>query len=68
MSDARLVGATSVIRRARNGATAAGPWIRALLERRPARVVTVANRQQDRPHRLGRPGARRRLSARRPVA
>jgi len=37
-----VVGATSVIRRARNGATAAGPWIRALLERRPARVVTVA--------------------------
>ena len=37
-----VVGATSVIRRARNGAMAAGPWIRALLERRPARVVTVA--------------------------
>jgi len=39
---AKAVGATSVIRRARNGAMAAGPWIRSLLERRPARVVTVA--------------------------
>jgi transposase len=37
-----VVGATSVIRRARTGAMAAGPWIRSLLERRPARVVTVA--------------------------
>ena len=37
-----VVGATSVIRRARTGAMAAGPWIRTLLERRPARVVTVA--------------------------
>ena len=37
-----VVGATSVIRRARTGAVGAAPWIRALLERRPARVVTVA--------------------------
>ena len=37
-----VVGATSVIRRARTGTLAAAPWIRALLERRPARVVTVA--------------------------
>lgn len=37
-----VVGATSVIRRARTGAMAAGGWIRSLLERRPARVVTVA--------------------------
>jgi transposase len=36
------VGATSVIRRARTGSLAAAPWIRSLLERRPARVVTVA--------------------------
>ena len=35
-----VVGATSVIRRARTGPPAA--WIRSLLERRPARVVTVA--------------------------
>ena len=34
-----VVGATSVIRRARTGAA---PWIRSRLERRPARVVTVA--------------------------
>jgi transposase len=34
-----VVGATSVIRRARTGAA---PWIRSLLERRPARVVTIA--------------------------
>jgi transposase len=37
-----VVGATSVIRRARTGSLAAAPWIRSLLERRPARVVTVA--------------------------
>jgi transposase len=37
-----VVGATSVIRRARTGNLAAAPWIRSLLERRPARVVTVA--------------------------
>ena len=37
-----VVGATSVIRRARTGTLAAAPWIRSLLERRPARVVTVA--------------------------
>ncbi len=36
-----VVGATSVIRRARTGPPAAA-WIRSLLERRPARVVTVA--------------------------
>ena len=33
---------TSVIRRARTGSLATAPWILALLERRPARVVTVA--------------------------
>ena len=37
-----VVGATSVIRRARTGTTGAAPWVRSLLERRPARVVTVA--------------------------
>ncbi len=37
-----VVGATSVIRRAKADALAAGPWVRSLLERRPARVVTVA--------------------------
>ena len=37
-----VVGATSVIRRARNSASASASWIQALLERRPARVVTVA--------------------------
>lgn len=37
-----VVGATSVIRRAKAGELAAAPWIRSLLERRPARVVTVA--------------------------
>ena len=37
-----VVGATSVIRRAKTGDLAAAPWIRSLLERRPARVVTVA--------------------------
>jgi transposase len=37
-----VVGATSVIRRARTSTSASALWIKALLERRPARVVTVA--------------------------
>ena len=37
-----VVGATSLVRRARTSAAATASWIRALLERRPARVVTVA--------------------------
>lgn len=37
-----VVGATSVVRRARTHDLAAAPWIRSLLERRPARLVTVA--------------------------
>jgi transposase len=37
-----VVGATSVFRRARTGAFAAAPWLRGLLERKPARVVAVA--------------------------
>ena len=37
-----VVGATSVIRRSKTDGPAAAPWIRSLLERRPARVVTVA--------------------------
>ena len=36
------MGATSVIRRAKTDSLAAAPWVRSLLERRPARVVTVA--------------------------
>jgi transposase len=37
-----VVGATSVIRQARSSTGGAAAWIRSLLERRPARVVTVA--------------------------
>ena len=37
-----VVGATSVIRRADRNASATGAWMRCLLERKPARVVTVA--------------------------
>lgn len=37
-----VVGATSVIRRARTSSSASAAWIKRLLERRPARVVTVA--------------------------
>jgi transposase len=37
-----VVGATSVIRRARTGSSTSAAWINALLARRPARVVTVA--------------------------
>ena len=36
-----VVGATSIIRRVKAD-TLASPWVRAMLERRPARVVTVA--------------------------
>jgi transposase len=37
-----VVGATSVIRRSRTSTAASASWINGLLERRPARVVTVA--------------------------
>lgn len=37
-----VVGATSVIRRAKNNDPSTGPWLQALLQRKPARVVTVA--------------------------
>jgi transposase len=37
-----VVGATSVIRRARTSTSASSSWINTLLQRRPARVVTVA--------------------------
>jgi transposase len=37
-----VVGATSVIRRARTSTASSSNWIKALLERRPARLVTVA--------------------------
>ena len=42
-----VVGATSVIRRARTSTSASGSWINSLLERRPARVVTVAMANKD---------------------
>jgi transposase len=37
-----VVGATSVVRRAGSNPTATGTWVRGLLERKPARLVTVA--------------------------
>jgi transposase len=37
-----VVGATSVLRRARASDADQAPWVHALLERKPARVVTVA--------------------------
>lgn len=37
-----VVGATSVVRRARTSDIANANWIRSLLERKPARLVTVA--------------------------
>lgn len=37
-----VIGATSVIRRAATNDTRTGAWLRALLERKPARVATVA--------------------------
>ena len=37
-----VVGATSVIRRAATNTSATGAWVRGLLERKPARVTTVA--------------------------
>ena len=37
-----VVGATSVVRRAGSNTSATGAWLRSLLERKPARLVTVA--------------------------
>lgn len=37
-----VIGATSVIRRAQTNPSATGGWLRSLLERKPARLVTVA--------------------------
>jgi transposase len=37
-----VVGATSVLRHARAGSGEVLPWIKALLERRPPKVVAVA--------------------------
>ena len=37
-----VVGATSVIRRAGSNPTQTGAWVRSLLERKPARLTTVA--------------------------
>ncbi len=37
-----VIGSTSVIRRADSNTSATGVWVRSLLERKPARVVTVA--------------------------
>jgi transposase len=37
-----VVGATSVVRRAGSNTSATGAWVRGLLERKPARLVTVA--------------------------
>lgn len=37
-----VVGATSVVRRAGTNASATGAWVRSLLERKPARLTTVA--------------------------
>lgn len=37
-----IIGATSVVRRVRAGTSAAGTWVRSLLERKPARVGTFA--------------------------
>ena len=37
-----VIGATSVIRRARTSTSPSSNWIKAVLERRPARLATVA--------------------------
>jgi transposase len=37
-----VIGATSVVRRARTADTTAAKWARSLLERKPARLVTAA--------------------------
>ncbi len=37
-----VVGATSLVRRANSNTSETGAWVRCLLERKPARVVTVA--------------------------
>lgn len=37
-----VIGATSVLRRARSEEQSATPWLHDLLERKPARLVTIA--------------------------
>jgi hypothetical protein len=54
-----VAGAVAILRHARNLATKDAAWGRALLARRPAKVVAVA--LANRPHCLGRDGARRSL-------
>ena len=48
-----VVGATALIRYAREKGPVRPPWINALLEKKPARLVSVAGRQQDGEDRLG---------------
>ena len=55
----------AVLRHARERATKDGEWVRAMLARKPAKLVAVALANQDRPHRLGGDDARRRLSSQR---
>ena len=57
-------GAIAVIRHARGRATAEGEWVRAMLARKPAKVVAAGARQPNRPYRLGGDDARRGLSTR----
>ena len=46
-------GMTSRVRTARSKPEKADPWLLALLERKPARVATVAMANKTAPHHLG---------------
>ena len=56
-----VAGAVAVLRHARNRATKDAEWVRALLARRPAKVVAVALANRTAPHCLGGDGAWRSL-------
>jgi hypothetical protein len=57
----REAGAVAILRHARNRATKDAEWVRALLARRPAKMVAVALANRTTPHCLGGDGAWRSL-------
>jgi hypothetical protein len=57
----REAGAVAILRHARNRATKDAEWVRALLARRPAKMVAVALANRTAPHCLGGDGAWRSL-------
>jgi hypothetical protein len=63
-----VIGATVVLRYARSKAAAGAEWVKKLLSRRSARVVTVAMANKTAPNCMGTSGQRRDVSAREGVS